>query len=75
MDENPRTEPAEPWCFWSMTFGPEAGPGEATKRYNQAFIQTFRENGGPDAKRSRQIPMDVAGLRQEPSRASSALFP
>ena len=30
----------------------EAGPGEATKRYNQAFIQTFRENGG-------QMPNDL----------------
>ena len=30
----------------------EAGPGEATKRYNQAFIQTFLENGG-------QMPNDL----------------
>ena len=31
----------------------EAGPGEATKRYNQAFVATFRANGG-------QMPNDLA---------------
>lgn len=31
----------------------EAGPGEATKRYNQAFIRTFRDNGG-------RMPNDLA---------------